>query len=154
MRWKTKTSPIPSPTPIRGTGCKRKFRFSNAPTAKSRKCITYRWWSFRKHLVKTPDGFVITEFLTPVQHAGIYNSISCAAGFHIAEGRWLHDQNYLDDYIRFWLRATMANRSRISTNTAVGWRQRFMAALSRDRRQKFSDRFARTILSPTIGLGK
>jgi len=64
----------------------------------------FRWWSFRKHLVKTPGGFVITEFLTPVSHAGVYDTISCAAGFHIAEGRWLHDQNYLDDYISFWLR--------------------------------------------------
>jgi hypothetical protein len=63
----------------------------------------YRWWSFRKHLVKTPDGFVITEFLTPVRQAGIYNTISCATGFHIMEGRWLHGQKYLDDYIRFWL---------------------------------------------------
>ena len=63
----------------------------------------FRWWSFRKHLVKTPAGFVITEFLIPVRHAGIYNTISCAAGFHVAEGRWLHDQKYLDDYTRFWL---------------------------------------------------
>ncbi len=64
----------------------------------------FRWWSFRKHLVQTPQGFVITEFLTPVKHAGAFNTISCAAGFHISEGRWLHDQSYLDDYIRFWLR--------------------------------------------------
>jgi len=64
----------------------------------------FRWWSFRKHLVKTPGGFVITEFLTPVKHAGIYNTISCAAGFHLAEGRWLREQSPLDDYTRFWLR--------------------------------------------------
>lgn len=64
----------------------------------------FRWWSFRKHIVETPDGFVITEFLTPVRHAGVYNTISCATGFHIAEGRWLDDQRYLDDYIHFWLR--------------------------------------------------
>src|SRR5262245_43873792 len=64
----------------------------------------FRWWSFRKHLVQTTNGFVITEFLTPVRHAGSFNTISCAAGFHIAEGRWLRDQKYLDDYIRFWLR--------------------------------------------------
>ena len=69
----------------------------------------FRWWSFRKHLVKTPTGFVITEFLTPVKHAGIYNTVSCAAGFHIAEGRWLRDQSYLDDYISFWLRGHNGN---------------------------------------------
>jgi hypothetical protein len=64
----------------------------------------FRWWSFRKHLVQTTNGFVFTEFLTPVRHAGSFNTISCAAGFHVAEGRWLRNQSYLDDYIRFWLR--------------------------------------------------
>jgi hypothetical protein len=64
----------------------------------------FRWWSFRKHLVQTTNGFVFTEFLTPVRHAGVFNTISCAAGFHVAEGRWLRDQSYLDDYLRFWLR--------------------------------------------------
>ncbi len=64
----------------------------------------FRWWSFRKHLVQTTNGWVVTEFLTPVKHAGIFNTISCAAGFHLAEGRWLHSQNYLDDYTTFWLR--------------------------------------------------
>src|SRR6266550_3475527 len=63
----------------------------------------FRWWSFRKHLRQTPNGFVITEFLTPVSHAGEFNTISCAAGHHLAEGRWLRDPRYLDDYIRFWL---------------------------------------------------
>src|SRR5204863_10101311 len=41
--------------------------------------------------------------LKPVSHAGPFNTISCAAAFHIAEGRWLHQQRYLDDYITFWL---------------------------------------------------
>lgn len=63
----------------------------------------YRWWSFRKHLVKTPDGFIFTEFIQPVKHAGKYNSISCALGHHIYEGRWLKDNAYLKDYIKFWL---------------------------------------------------
>jgi hypothetical protein len=62
----------------------------------------FRWWSFRKHLVQTTNGFILTEFLTPVRHAGIFNAISCAAGFHLAEGRWLRDQGYLNDYTRFW----------------------------------------------------
>src|SRR5688572_12760273 len=63
----------------------------------------FRWWSFRKHIKPTPEGFVITEFLTPVSHAGEFNTISCAAGFHLAEGRWLRDDRYLDDYTEFWL---------------------------------------------------
>jgi hypothetical protein len=64
----------------------------------------FRWWSFRKHLKQTPKGFVITEFLTPVSHAGEFNTISCATSLHIAEGRWLRDDRYLNDYTRFWLR--------------------------------------------------
>ncbi|MCB1125328.1 MAG: glycoside hydrolase [Verrucomicrobiae bacterium] len=64
----------------------------------------FRWWSFRKHLVETPVGYVITEFLTPVGHAGAFNTISCAVGHHLAEGRWLRSDRYLDDTITFWLR--------------------------------------------------
>ena len=64
----------------------------------------FRWWSLRKHLVRTPGGFVITEFLPPVSHAGPFNTISCAAGFHLAEGRWLRNDRYLNDYTQFWLR--------------------------------------------------
>nr|WP_199078725.1 trehalase family glycosidase [Pedobacter sp. ASV19] len=63
----------------------------------------YRWWSFRKHLVKSPEGFIFTEFIEPVKHAGKYNSISCALGHHIYEGRWLKNTIYLQEYIDFWL---------------------------------------------------
>jgi hypothetical protein len=65
----------------------------------------YRWWAFRKHLKKTPDGFLFTEFIRPVRHATRHNAISCALGHHVNEGRWLHDPRYIDDYVRFWLRS-------------------------------------------------
>jgi hypothetical protein len=82
----------------------KEIPFFECPDREVEEMYYFRWWSFRKHLVQTTNGFVITEFLTPVKHAGIYNTISCAAGFHLAEGRWLRGQNYLDDYISFWLR--------------------------------------------------
>lgn len=63
----------------------------------------YRWWALRKHLKQTPDGFVFTEFITPVGHAGKYNTVSSALGHHIYETRWLHDPKYLKEYINFWL---------------------------------------------------
>ncbi|MEW6157246.1 MAG: glycosyl hydrolase family 65 protein [Verrucomicrobiota bacterium] len=66
----------------------------------------FRWWSFRKHLKQTPDGFVFTEFLVPRRYAGAHNTISCAVGHHVAEGRWLRDSRYLDEYIRFWFRGS------------------------------------------------
>jgi len=62
----------------------------------------FRWWTYRKHIKMTPAGFIVDEFLPNVSWAGKYNSISCAAGHHIYEGRWLRDPRYLDDYSRFW----------------------------------------------------
>jgi hypothetical protein len=64
----------------------------------------FRWWTFRKHIKQTRSGFVFTEFITPVKHEGPYGTISCAAGHHLREGRWLRDPTYLDDYTRFWFR--------------------------------------------------
>jgi predicted GH43/DUF377 family glycosyl hydrolase len=62
----------------------------------------FRWWTFRKAIKHTPDGFIITEFLPKVSWAGKHNSINCPAGHHLREGRWLADPKYLDDYSRFW----------------------------------------------------
>ncbi|MBI4664075.1 MAG: glycoside hydrolase [Verrucomicrobia bacterium] len=78
--------------------------FFECPDAEVEETYYFRWWSFRKHLRQTPDGFVFTEFLVPVRHAGIHNTISCAVGHHVAEARWLRNQRYVDDYILFWLR--------------------------------------------------
>jgi len=64
----------------------------------------YRWWTFRKHIKQTPAGIIVTEFIEPVRHAGTHNSISCALGHHLAEGRWIREQKYLDEYTRFWFR--------------------------------------------------
>ncbi len=64
----------------------------------------FRWWTYRKHIKQTPDGWVITEFLPPVPWAGKHNTIDMAAGLHMAEGRWLADPQYLDDYATFWFR--------------------------------------------------
>ena len=71
----------------------------------------FRWGVFRKHIKQTPDGYVVTEFLPPVTRAGKHNAISCAAGHHFREGRWLAEQKYLDDYAVFWLRRGGAVRS-------------------------------------------
>jgi len=78
--------------------------FFECPDREVEEIYYFRWWSFRKHLVSTPKGFVVTEFLPPMRHAGEFNTISCAVGHHLAEGRWIRDQRYLDNYVRFWLR--------------------------------------------------
>jgi hypothetical protein len=64
----------------------------------------FRWWTFRKHIKQTPDGFVVTEFLPDVPWAGKSNTISCSAAHHFYEGRWLRDRQYLADYAYFWFR--------------------------------------------------
>lgn len=80
--------------------------FFECPDREIEEMYYFRWWSFRKHLEQTTNGFVFTEFLTPVKHAGIDNTISCATGHHLMEGRWLRNQRYLDDYALFWLRGS------------------------------------------------
>jgi hypothetical protein len=78
--------------------------FFECPDTSFEEIYYYRWWTYRKHIKQTPAGFVLTEFITQVGHSGEYNTISCALGHHIMEGRWLKNRQYLDDYILFWLR--------------------------------------------------
>ena len=63
----------------------------------------FRWWTFRKHIKSTQDGFVVTEFLPDVPWSGKHNTINCPAGHQIYEGRWLRNPKYISDYINFWL---------------------------------------------------
>lgn len=76
----------------------------NCPDKELEKTYYFRWWTFRKHIKQTPEGFVITEFLPDVPWAGKYNTISCPAGHHFYEGRWLHNSIYLQDYANFWFK--------------------------------------------------
>ena len=70
----------------------------------------FRWWTYRKHVKETPDGYVITEFLPKVPWSRKHNTISCPAGHHFYEGRWLRNGKYLDDYAVFWFRKGGAPR--------------------------------------------
>ena len=74
----------------------------DCPDKELEKTYYFRWWTFRKHIKETPVGTVISEFLPNVGWAGKFNTINCAASHHFAEGRWLHDGSYLNDYMRFW----------------------------------------------------
>lgn len=75
----------------------------DCPDKELERTYYFRWWTFRKHIKSTPEGYVITEFLPDVPWAGKYNTISCPACHHYAEGRWLRCKEYIDDYARFWL---------------------------------------------------
>lgn len=90
----------------------------------------YRWWTLRKHIKKTPVGFAMTEFLVERSYSDKYNLISCALGHHIAESRWLHDEQYLDDYIHVWYRGNsgepMSKLSSFSSWTPYAAYDRFL----------------------------
>jgi hypothetical protein len=76
--------------------------FFECPDKQIQEIYYFRWWVYRKHIVSVPDGYVVTEFLPRVAHAGKYNTIVCAAGLHIEEGRWIRDPKYIESYSKFW----------------------------------------------------
>lgn len=82
----------------------------DCPDEDMKEIYHFRWWTFRKHIKETPDGFVITEFLPKVSWSGKHNTISCPAGHHFREGRWIRETKYLDDYAVFWFRKGGAPR--------------------------------------------
>ncbi len=91
------------------------------PDAAVEQIYYFRWWVFRKHIKQTPAGLLITEFLKPVNHAGEFNSLSCALGHHIAEGRWLRGRQYVDGDVRFWLQTGEGGSIRKNLHQFSGW---------------------------------
>ena len=63
----------------------------------------FRWWTFRKHLRRDLGFWTVSEFLPKVGWSGKGNTIVCAAGHHLREGRWLRDDAIMADDARFWL---------------------------------------------------
>ena len=94
-----------------GEFLKENIPYFQCPDKELEKTYYFRWWTFRKHIRSTPDGFVITEFLPDVPWAGKHNTISCPAGHHFYEGRWLHNVSYLQDYANFWFKGGASPRS-------------------------------------------
>jgi len=76
--------------------------YFECPNKEIEQVYYYRWWLYRKHIKNTPSGYVITEFLPEVGHSKKYNTIACAAGLHVDEGKWLNNKGYIEDYLRFW----------------------------------------------------
>ncbi len=76
--------------------------YLHIPEKELEKTYYFRWWTFRKHIKQYPGGYLITEFLPTVGWAGKHNGISCPAGHHFYEGRWLHDDKYLKAYANYW----------------------------------------------------
>lgn len=71
----------------------------------------FRWYAWQKHVVSTPTGFVITEFIPRVAWGGYYNTIVDSAPFHLYEARWLRDPKIASDTARFWMSSLAAPRN-------------------------------------------
>lgn len=84
---------------------KANIPFIDLPDQTIENVYYYRWRVTHEAQKYTgaKNGWIETEFLGPVFYSAPYGGISAAAGHHIAEARWIRDQRYLDDYIRFWL---------------------------------------------------
>lgn len=63
----------------------------------------YRWKLYKSHLKDLGDmGYITTEFLNDVSWSlKPYESLNDATGFHLHEGRWLHDSRFNNDYLTF-----------------------------------------------------
>ena len=61
----------------------------------------FRWYAWKKHLVHTPSGYLITEWL-PKPNEPDFGALPDAAPFHIAEARWLRTPAIAEDDARYW----------------------------------------------------
>ena len=66
----------------------------------------YRWEMMTAHMVYgAPEvGYSFTEFIDRPWWSAKYGAISCAAGHHLYETRWLRDARYSKDYARYWFK--------------------------------------------------
>ncbi|MCR5394627.1 MAG: exo-alpha-sialidase [Bacteroidales bacterium] len=82
----------------------RNIPLFDCPDKQVEEMYYYRWWTLRKHIVETPYGYGMTEFLVQRKYSDKWNLIACAVGHHLMESRWLHDQRYADGIAHLWLR--------------------------------------------------
>lgn len=84
---------------------KANIPFLDVPDRTIQDVYYYRWRTWKEHLRYTDpqDGWISTEFLDCCGYAAPYQAIDAAAGHQITESRWVRDQQYGDDYVKFWL---------------------------------------------------
>ena len=82
----------------------REVPLFDCPDREIEEMYYYRWWTLRKHIISTDQGYAQTEFLVPRSYADKHNLIACAVSHHIMEARWLHTPGYALGEARNWLR--------------------------------------------------
>jgi hypothetical protein len=93
----------------------------NCPDADFQRTWYFRWWTYRKHVLRTPDGFVVTEFMPKVPWAGKYNTIGAAAFQQVGDGRWLADDSIVRDYLEVLLTKGGSPRTYTFPAAATVW---------------------------------
>ena len=97
-------------TPIQGffgqTFLKDNIPYIDIPDKNIQDVYYYRFSVLQRHLRYTTagTGYMITEFMQPVDYTGPFGTIDAAAGHHIEEAQWLRDTSYNKDYIQLWTR--------------------------------------------------
>ncbi len=85
------------------TWMQREIPFFDSSDKHFEEMYYFRWYAWKKHLVKTPHGYVITEWLPKPEFTdGSYGALPDAAPFHIAEARWLREPAIAEDDARYW----------------------------------------------------
>ena len=85
----------------------------------------YRWKVYKAHIRKAypPYFYAVTEFISG-WGTEPYSTTNAASGFHIREGRWLKNSNFLNGYIGYLYREEKAGG--YSENIADGVWQRYL----------------------------
>lgn len=80
--------------------------FFDSPDEAINTTYYYRWELVTRHICygSPNSGYSFTEFANRPFWSGAYGAISCPAGHQIYEVRWLHDPQYVRDYLRYWFR--------------------------------------------------
>jgi len=73
----------------------------------------FRWYAWKKHLVKTSHGYLVTEWLPKPEFTdGSYGALPDAASFQIDEARWLHNPAIAEDDARYWFTSSDSSRDK------------------------------------------
>ena len=85
---------------------KANIPFFESPDQDINTTYYYRWELVTKHLIygSPASGYSFTEFRNRPFWSGAYGGISCGAGHHLYEARWLRNAEYAQDYLNYWLR--------------------------------------------------
>jgi hypothetical protein len=84
--------------------------FLEVPDQAIQNVYYYRWRVWKEHLrpTGTANGDVLTEFFGYPGYAAPFGAINASSAHQIDEGRWVRDQQPVQDDIRYWLQGAGA----------------------------------------------